>query len=90
MLAGATPREGTVSIRRAAVAGAEHRDAVGAGVDRVEVAAVAAELDGALAPAERREAGAAGRERARGGERAVAAARSNRCTVLPAGSLVCV
>ena len=70
-------------------ADAERRDAAGAGVDRVQVAAVAAERDGALATAEgARPAPPVANVPA--GESDPSAARSKRCTALPAGSLVCV
>jgi hypothetical protein len=48
--------------------GTQHGHAVRAGVDGIEVAAVAAELDRALAAAEAGKADAAGRERAGRGE----------------------
>src|SRR6185436_4021904 len=50
---------------------AERRDAVRAGVDRVDGALAVAELDGTLAAAERTEADAAGRGAARRGEATV-------------------
>ena len=68
---------------------AEHRDAVGAGVDGVHERSSSVSSTAPWRPPSPGEAVAAGREGGGGGEGA-AGARSNFCTMLPAGSLVCV